>query len=105
MNAVLTSWLRPSWTAAGICLSYLQLLSAWACGLGDTNARRSATESFIKLTMALAPVFEMKISNLREFVENYRHLDTRRVSGWFRTVLHKLSHRLPSIWVRTQYSI
>ena len=23
--------------------------------------------------------------NLREFVENYHHLDSRRVSGWFRT--------------------
>ena len=25
------------------------------------------------------------LCNLREFVENYRHLDSRRMSGWFRT--------------------
>ena len=25
--------------------------------------------------------------HLREFVENYRHLDSRRVSGWFGTAL------------------
>ena len=24
---------------------------------------------------------------MREFVQNYRHLDSRRVSGWFRTAL------------------
>ena len=34
------------------------------------------------------------VHKLREFVENYRHLDSRRVSGWFRTARHVPQIRL-----------
>ena len=41
----------------------------------------------VKISDPVLQIISLADNNLREFVKNYRHLDSRRVSGWFRTAL------------------